>query len=160
MEKLPENITQLINEKSKGFNQLLGLHFTNITMDCLEAELEISEQHHQIYGVVHGGVYASIAESLCSIGAVINVMGKQQNAVGLENTTTFLRAVRSGTLKCVAVPLARGRRTHVWETQIYDEQNHLAASGQVRLMILEAKDILAGKEIVFDAASCSSTGAK
>ncbi len=160
MEKLPENIIQMLNDNAGGFNKVLGLQFTDVTLDRLVAELEVSEKHHQIYGIVHGGVYAAIAESMCSVGAVINVMGEQKNAVGLENTTTFLRAVRSGILKCIAVPLARGRRAHVWETRIYDNQDRLAASGRVRLMILESKDVLAGKAVEFDAASCSTDGAK
>ncbi len=160
MGKLPENIIQMLNDNAGGFHNLLGLQFTDVTLDRLVAELEVSEKHHQVYGIVHGGVYAAIAESMCSVGAVINVMTERKNAVGLENTTTFLRAVRSGILKCIAVPLARGRRAHVWETRIYDNQDCLAASGRVRLMILASEDILAGQAVEFDAASCNTPGAQ
>ncbi|SMC85549.1 uncharacterized domain 1-containing protein [Desulfocicer vacuolatum DSM 3385] len=150
MGKLPDNITTLLNKEAGGFNTMLGLKFTHVTMERLQAELEISGKHHQVYGIVHGGVYAAIAESMCSVGAVINVMGENKNAVGLENSTTFLRAVRSGTLHCVATPLTRGRRAHVWETRIHDDRDRLVASGRVRLMILAPKDSLAGEEIQFE----------
>jgi len=153
MGKLPDNIIELLNEKAGGFNTALGLKFTDVTLDHLVAEVEVSEKHHQIYGIVHGGVYSAIAESMCSVGAVINVMGENKNAVGLENTTTFLRAVRSGTLHCVATPLARGRRAHVWETRIHDDEDRLVASGRVRLMILAPNDALAGQEIQFNPTS-------
>ena len=74
MGKLPENIIQMLNDNAGGFNEVLGLQFTDVTLDRLVAELEVSKKHHQIYGIVHGGVYAAISESMCSVGAVINVM--------------------------------------------------------------------------------------
>ena len=147
MKKLPEDILTWLNENNGGFNKILGLKFTSVTLDRLEAELEISATHHQRYGIVHGGVYATITESMCSVGAVINVMEEKRSAVGLENSTSFLRAVRSGTLRCVTTPLARGRRAHVWETHIYDDRKRLVATGRVRLMILAPEDVIAGKKV-------------
>lgn len=149
MEKLPEDLTSYLNRNGGGFNQLMGLYFTNVTLQRLEAELEISEKHHQPYGIVHGGVYASIAETMCSVGAGINVMPLNKSAVGLENSTTFLRAVRRGTLYCTATPMSLGRRAHVWETRIHDDQKRLVASGRVRLMILDAREEVAGRELKF-----------
>jgi len=149
MEKLPDNIIASLNANASGFTAVLGLKFTEVTLERLAAELKVQEKHHQIYGIVHGGVYSSIVETMCSVGAVLNVMGENKNAVGLENTTTFLRAVRSGTLYCVATPLARGRRAHVWETHIHDNQDRLVASGRVRLMILTPNDALAGQKVQF-----------
>lgn len=71
--------------------------------------------HLQAYGIVHGGVYAGIIESLASVGAAIHALAEGKSVVGLENHTSFLRAVRSGTLHGVAKPLTRGRRSPVWE---------------------------------------------
>ena len=63
--------------------------------------------------------------------------GEGKSAVGLENATAFLKSVRSGTLRCTATPLVRGRRSHVWEARVRDDRDRIVASGRVRMMILE-----------------------
>ena len=115
------------------------------------AELEIDERHLQPYGLVHGGVYAGMIESLCSTGAALSVWNEGQNTVGLENTTAFLRAVRSGTLRGTARPLARGRRSHVWEAEIKDDRDRLVASGRVRLMVLDPGAEADGETVTLEA---------
>lgn len=137
MDVFPENVVNLINERLGGFNNAIGLRFVEASPDRFVAELEIDERHLQPYGLVHGGVYAGMIESLCSTGAALSVWNEGQNTVGLENTTAFLRAVRSGTLRGTARPLARGRRSHVWEAEIKDDRDRLVASGRVRLMVLD-----------------------
>ena len=137
MNELPENMVDMINEILGGFNKSMGLHFVKAVRDEYVAEIIIDERHLQPYGIVHGGVYAGMIETLCSTGAALNVYSEGKSAVGLENTTSFLRAVRSGTLRCTARPVLTGRRSHVWEAQVTDDHNRLAATGRVRLMILE-----------------------
>ena len=137
MPELPQNLVEMINARQGGYNRTMGLRFVRATLDELEAELEVDEQHRQPYGLVHGGVLAGVIESVCSTGAAINVLAEGKSTVGLENTTSFLRAVRSGRLRCTARPLVRGRRSHVWEAEIHDEAGRLVASGRVRLLVLE-----------------------
>lgn len=137
MSAFPEDVLDLINQRLGGYNRAMGLRFVEATEDCFVAELEIDERHRQPYGLVHGGVYAGMIESLCSTGAALSVWNEGKSTVGLENTTTFLRAVRSGILRGTARPLARGRRSHVWEASIHDERRRLVAAGRVRLMVLE-----------------------
>jgi uncharacterized protein (TIGR00369 family) len=72
-------------------------------------------------------------------------MSRGQTVVGLENHTSFLRAVRSGRLRAVALPLTRGRRTQVWEATVTDEEGRIAATGRVRLMCLDEGTVLAGE---------------
>jgi 1,4-dihydroxy-2-naphthoyl-CoA hydrolase len=110
----------------------------------VEAELEIDERHHQVHGVVHGGVYATIVETLGSVGAFVAQGSDRCAVVGMENHTSFLRAVRSGKLRAVAVPLNRGRRTQLWEVRIETEDGKLAASGRLRTLCLEDGAVLAG----------------
>ena len=137
MTAFPENVVELINDRLGGYNRTMGLRFVEAAEDRFVAELDIDEQHRQPYGLVHGGIYAGMIESLCSTGAALNVWHEGKSTVGLENTTTFLRAVRSGTLRGTARPLVRGRRSHVWEATIRDERRRLVASGRVRLLVLE-----------------------
>ena len=137
MSAFPENGLDLINQRLGGYNRVMGLRFIQATEDRFVAELEIDDRHLQPYGLVHGGVYAGMIESLCSTGAALSVWNEGKSAVGLENTTTFLRAVRSGILRGTARPLVLGRRSHVWEASIQDDRRRRVAAGRVRLMVLE-----------------------
>lgn len=137
MNEVPKNMVEMINDRMGGYNKAMGLHFIRAGLDEFVAELEIGEQHRQPYGLVHGGVYTGMIETLCSVGAAMNVMGEGKSAVGLENTTSFLRAVRSGVLRGTARPLVRGQRSHVWEAQIHDDRGRLVATGRVRMLVLE-----------------------
>jgi uncharacterized protein (TIGR00369 family) len=138
MNDSPDDVLDLINGHLGGYNNALGLRFIEATEDRFVAELEIDDRHRQPYGLVHGGVYAGMIETLCSTGAALSVWNKGQSAVGLENNTAFLRAVRTGTLRGTARPLLSGRRSQVWEAEIKDARGRLVASGRVRLMVLDA----------------------
>lgn len=137
MQSLPQQVLEMLNTTLGGFDLAMGLRFLDVTPDKLVAELTVEQKHKQPYGIVHGGVYAAMIETVCSTGAAVNVLDEGKTAVGLENTTSFLRAVRSGRLRCTAEPQFRGRRSHVWEAKVQDDQNRLAATGRVRLIILE-----------------------
>ena len=105
MDEFPDNAVELINENLGGFNKAMALKFTKATPDEYVAELEISDCHMQPYGLVHGGVYSGMIETLCSTGAALAVWGENKSTVGLENNTSFLKAVRGGRLRCTATPL-------------------------------------------------------
>lgn len=159
MTQLPENLVEMINERLSGFNLTIGLSFVRATLDELVAELEVTEQHHQAYGLVHGGVLAGMIETVCSTGAALNVLTEGKNAVGLENATSFLQAVRSGRLRCTARPLVRGRRSHVWEGQIHDDDGRLVASGRVRMLILEPGAQVDGEQVAIKTIKTGPQGA-
>lgn len=137
----------MINEHLGGYNSAMGLRFVATDGNELAAELEVGERHLQPYGLVHGGVLASMVETLCSVGAAMHVREEGKSAVGLENSTSFLRAARSGILRGTARPVRCGRRSHVWAAEIRDDRDRLVASGRVRLMILEAGATAAGLEV-------------
>ena len=147
MNEFPENVLELINKNLGGFNNFLGLQFTRATPRECVGELDIKESHLQPYGLVHGGVYSGMIETLCSTGSALTVWGEGKNTVGLENATSFLKAVRSGRLRCTARPLALGKRSHVWEAEIHDDQDRLVATGRVRMMILEPGAEAAGEKV-------------
>lgn len=153
MHEFPENVLKLINENLGGYNNALGLRFTKATPDEYVAEIEIKDNHLQPYGLVHGGVYAGMIETLCSTGAALTVWEEKKNTVGLENTTSFLRAVRSGRLRGTARPLMLGRRSHVWEAWIHDDRDRLVATGRVRLMVLEPGAEAAGVKVALNSSS-------
>ena len=147
MNSFPDNVLELINANLGGFNNALGLRFIKAQPDEFVAEIEIDDRHLQPYGLVHGGVYAAMIETLCSTGAALAVWGENKSTVGLENSTSFLKAVRKGRLRCTSRPLVLGNRSHVWEAAIRDDQDRLVAAGRVRLMVLDPGAAVAGKEV-------------
>jgi uncharacterized protein (TIGR00369 family) len=111
------------------------------------AELEVRSNHLQPHGIVHGGVHSTVIETLASIGAALDAMKHGRTVVGLENHTSFVRAVREGVLRATARPLTRGRRSQLWEVTLVDGAGALVATGRVRLLVLEPDASVGGREI-------------
>jgi uncharacterized protein (TIGR00369 family) len=137
----------MLNAARGGFEIALGLTFTRASAEEIACDVPVSPSLLQPYGLVHGGVYASMIETLASVGAALFAMPKGQTTVGLENTTSFLRAVRSGTLHGVARPLHRGRATQVWEVAISGDDGKPVATGRVRMLCLEPGAKVAGETV-------------
>ncbi|HEX9102624.1 MAG TPA: PaaI family thioesterase [Polyangia bacterium] len=128
----------MVNEMPGGWVKAMGIVVTRASVDEVECEWTVEDKHYQGYGIVHGGVHAGVIETLASIGAALVAMPREQRVVGLENNTSFIRAVRTGKLRGTARPVTRGRTTQVWEAWIRDEEGKLVASGRVRLLCVAA----------------------
>ena len=136
------------NSAAEGWLQAMGVTITHATDEEVRAELTVGPEHLQSYGIVHGGVHCGLIESLASIGAALFALPRGQSVVGLENSTSFVRAVRSGAkLHAISTPITRGRRTQVWEARVLDEEDRVVATGRVRLLCLEADQSLAGEQV-------------
>lgn len=120
-----------------GWVKEMGIVILTATADEVSCEWEVSEKHHQGYGIVHGGVHCGVIETLASVGAAVVAHPRGQRVVGLENNTSFIRAVRSGKLHALARPVTRGRSSQVWEVWIRDEKEQLVAQGRVRLLCVD-----------------------
>jgi uncharacterized protein (TIGR00369 family) len=131
----------------KGFDQAMGFELLSATRDEVVLEYEVTEKHLQPYGIVHGGVHCAAVESACSTGAGVDAIAHGRSVVGVENHTSFIRAVRHGRIRVVATPLTRGRRSQVWEASAHTEDGKLVATGRVRLLCLDAGSELAGEEV-------------
>jgi 1,4-dihydroxy-2-naphthoyl-CoA hydrolase len=118
-----------------GFNQLLGLRIDERSPDTVRGHVTIHPGLLQPYGIVHGGVYASLAESVASLAGAMWHMERVPGGrtVGVSNATSFLRATREGTLSITATPLHRGRTLQLWQVMITDESGRLVAKSDVRL---------------------------
>ena len=141
------NFAASLNASISGWTRAMGIHFVRATGDEVVAELEITAQHHQAYGIVHGGVHSGLIETVTSVGAALAALPRGQSVVGLENHTSFLNAVREGKLRATARPLMRGRRTQVWEATVTDAEGRTVAGGRVRFLALEAGSSLAGETV-------------
>ena len=123
------------------FDALYGLEFLEVGEELVRAQVAVTDRIKQPMGLVHGGVYASIAESIASTGTGMGVVPKGQMAQGLSNQTSYLRPITEGTVLAVARRRHRGRTTWVWEVDITDDQDRLCAL--VR-MTIAVRDIPAG----------------
>ncbi|OBK10349.1 PaaI family thioesterase [Mycobacterium asiaticum] len=121
-----------------AFDRELGLQFTELTPDGARAQLEVKPKLLQPMGLVHGGVYCSMVESMASVAAYTWLASRGGgNVVGVNNNTDFLRSIKSGTVYGKAEPVHRGRRQQLWQVTITDDDDRPVARGQVRLQNLE-----------------------
>jgi 1,4-dihydroxy-2-naphthoyl-CoA hydrolase len=139
------DLTDLLNAATTGWVHATGLRFTEANADVVRCEFEVRDEHLQGYGIVHGGVHCGVIETMASVGAAAAAMPRRQAVVGLENNTSFIRAVRAGArLHAEATPITRGRRSQVWEGRVLDERDQLVAVGRVRLLCFDAAEGIAG----------------
>lgn len=121
-----------------GFNGLIGLEVTELTDEVVSGTVAVREELKQPYGLVHGGVYASIAESLASFGTAVAVYPEGKLAVGLSNQTSFLRPITEGTIHATATRRHRGRTTWVWEVEIFDNAGRLCVLTRMTVAVRES----------------------
>jgi len=144
---MPEDFSAQLNGMLGGWNTAMGLRFTKVTEDECIGEVTIAPIHLQPYGIVHGGVHCGIIEAACSTGAAVVCLARKQSVVGLDNSTSFVTAVRSGTLTVKATPVTRGRKTQLWQAVVTNDEGRVCATGRVRLLCLDAGSDLAGAKV-------------
>jgi len=120
-------------EAASAFLRAAGLVFDEITATRVTGHLMLGPEHHTPWGIVHGGVYTAAVESAASVGASAAVRESGQVAVGLTNTTHFLRSVTQGRVNVTASALSQGRTQQLWRVDITDEPGRLVAHGELRL---------------------------
>jgi uncharacterized protein (TIGR00369 family) len=113
----------------------LGFELTDLGAERAHAHVEIDERHLQPFGVVHGGVYAALAETLASHATAAAVMSEGNVALGSSNLTSFLRPVASGTIRAEAERLHRGRTTWVWDVRFTDSEGRLCATSRITVAV-------------------------
>jgi uncharacterized protein (TIGR00369 family) len=138
---------QLREQALKGFDGAMGFRYLRASRDEVVVEYDVDAIHKQPYGIVHGGVHCGVIEAVCSCGAGMDAMTRGQSVVGLENHTSFVRAVREGTVTVTAKPVTRGRRVQLWEAVCRDAAGKIVATGRVRLLCLDPGTELAGETV-------------
>jgi 1,4-dihydroxy-2-naphthoyl-CoA hydrolase len=116
-----------------GFLAAAGLEVDDLTPTRVVGHIELGPDHHTPWGIVHGGVYSTAVESAASLGASAAVEDRGQVAVGLTNTTHFVRALTAGRVSITAVALNQGRTQQLWQVDVKDQTGRLVAHGEVRL---------------------------
>lgn len=122
----------------QGFDGLYGLEVIDATDSQVRGRVIVRDELKQPGGLVHGGVYASIAESLASVATALVVMPEGKQAMGLSNQTSFLAPIAQGTIHAVANVKHRGRTTWVWEVEITDDAGRLCVLTRVTVAVRDA----------------------
>jgi 1,4-dihydroxy-2-naphthoyl-CoA hydrolase len=110
-----------------GFDGLYGLEILELGESVATGRVQVREELKQAMGLVHGGVYASIAESIASIATARAVWAQGEIAVGLANSTSFLRPITEGSVHARAQRLHRGRTTWVWDVTFTNDEGRTCA---------------------------------
>ncbi|HEY3865271.1 MAG TPA: PaaI family thioesterase [Solirubrobacteraceae bacterium] len=127
-----------LNEFRVGFDRLYGLELVEFSEEEVRARVRLRDELKQPMGLLHGGVYASIAESLASLATALGVLERGEVAMGLSNNTSFLRPVTEGSVHAHATRLHRGRTTWVWDVRFRDDADHLCALTRMTIAVRPA----------------------
>jgi uncharacterized protein (TIGR00369 family) len=118
-----------------SFDVLYGLEVLEVHDDLVVARVAVRDELKQPFGLVHGGVFASIAETLASLGTVVVVGPEGNAAMGLSNSTSFLRPILAGTIHARAIRRHRGRTTWIWDVEITDDDERLCAITRMTIAV-------------------------
>ena len=121
-----------------GFAEEIGVEWVNLDPDDAQARIAVEPRHLQPNGIVHGGVFASLAESLTSMATYGAVREEGMVAIGQANDTTFLRPIADGYINASARPRHRGRTTWVWDVEISDDEGRACALARVTIAVRPA----------------------
>jgi 1,4-dihydroxy-2-naphthoyl-CoA hydrolase len=124
-----------INEVLQGFDRLYGLELIECSEEEVRAQVAVRDELKQPAGLVHGGVYASIAESISSLATGITVMSEGSVAMGMSNSTSFLRPITAGTIHAHAIRRHRGRTTWLWDVTISDDDGRVCALTRMTIAV-------------------------
>jgi uncharacterized protein (TIGR00369 family) len=118
-----------------GFDALYGLELLEVTEELVRARVPVQDKVKQPFGLVHGGVLASIAETLASLGTAVVVLPEGMAAMGLSNSTSFMRPITAGTIHARASRRHRGRTTWIWDVEITDDDARLCALTRMTIAV-------------------------
>ncbi len=138
---IDEKITaEFLNQHFTG-NMIshLGIKFTHADAETLVAEMPVDERTQQPFGFLHGGASVVLAESLGSVGSNLLVDQKKQTCVGLEINANHIKGVQCGKVTGTAKAVHIGKRTHIWQIDITNEQKELVCTSRLTVAVLDLK---------------------
>ena len=125
--------------KAEHFDALYGLEYVEVSSEHMSGVVAITDKVRQPYGLVHGGVLASIAESLASVGTAVAVHEAGSHATGMSNYTTFMRPMLQGSIHAEGHPRHKGRTTWIWDVEFTDDAGTVCAVSRVTIAVRPAR---------------------
>jgi 1,4-dihydroxy-2-naphthoyl-CoA hydrolase len=123
-----------------GFADEIGVEWIDFDPERARARIAVEPRHLQPGGIVHGGVYAALAESICSAATYLAVRENDMVALGMANSTTFLRPISEGHVNALARARQRGRTTWVWDCELSDDQGRVCALVRMTAAVRPRRD--------------------
>lgn len=126
-----------LNDRPKNhMGALLGIEFTSLGEDFIEARMPVDERTHQPAGILHGGASVVLAETLGSIASNMIIDSSKYAGVGLEVNANHLRPVASGFVTGICKPLHIGAKTHVWEIKMVNDRGKMNCISRLTVAII------------------------
>lgn len=119
--------------------EVLGVEYIDVQEGYVEARMPVDKRTHQPVGLLHGGASAALVETLGSMGSAILVDPNEYNVTGIEVNTNHVKGVREGWVTGKGRIIHRGKTTHLWNVDIFNEQNELVATGRLTVLIIAKK---------------------
>lgn len=123
---------------TRGLAAAIGIEIIELTASRVVATMPVDDRTRQPYGLLHGGASVALAETVASLGSIMNIDQQLFSAVGLEINANHIRAKREGIVRGTATPIHVGRSTHVWSIEIVDEEGRLVCTSRCTMAIIAA----------------------
>ncbi len=117
----------------------LGIEFTMVGNDFIEAKMPVDARTQQPLGLLHGGASVTLAETLGSVAATCCVDRDTQYCVGLDINANHVKSAKSGFVFGITKPIHIGKRTHVWEIRIVNEQKELICISRITMAVIDKR---------------------
>jgi len=134
------NSPEIVDQLHHGMPMAIGIELKVLTPEKVVATMPVDERTRQPFGLLHGGASAALAETVASLGALLNIDAESQAAFGVEINANHLKGKAEGTVTATATPLHRGRTIHVWEIRIEDEEARLICASRCTIAIVNRRD--------------------
>ncbi|NNE55925.1 MAG: PaaI family thioesterase [Flavobacteriales bacterium] len=132
----PEQVSQAKKMAEDTLLQSLDIQISEVKSGYVEGTMPVDHRTHQPYGLLHGGATVALAETLGSVGSHFAVDSTQFGAVGVEVNCNHLKSVRSGRVTGKARMIHQGRKMHVWNVEVFNEEEELVATSRLTVMII------------------------
>lgn len=133
----PHITADFLNANRNGLALHLGIEYTEITSEYIAAKMPVDFRTIQPYGLLHGGASVALAETLGSVASYLCVDNTRHVCVGLEINANHVKSVSTGYVFGRATPLHIGKKTHVWDIRITNEQDALVCVSRLTVAVLD-----------------------
>ncbi len=131
---------EALNQMNRGnLLEHLGIEFVEATTDSLTARMPVDHRTRQPMGLLHGGASVALAESLGSVASYLCVDPQKHACVGLEINANHIKGVRAGFVYGKVTPLHVGKRTHVWEIRVTNEDQQLVCVSRLTVAVIDQR---------------------
>lgn len=123
---------------TQSLNDVLGFEIGEFDEERISGSFQVEDRVRQPFGIVHGGAYAALAETLASVATYFAVQANGDIAVGQNNDTSFMRPVSSGTVHAEGTRRHRGRTSWIWDVEFSDDEGRVCAISRVTIAVRPA----------------------